>query len=136
MPTVSPQIFVNLPVHDLPSAKDFYTALGYAINPQFTNEDAACVVLSDTIYVMLLVHPFFRTFTSKDICNTATHTEAILCLSANDRAAVDALVARALQAGGKEPKPVQDLGFMYGRSFTDLDGHHWEVMTMLGAPPQ
>lgn len=132
---MSTQIFVNLPVRDLPRAKAFYTALGYSINPQFTNDDAACVVVSDTIYVMLLVHPFFRTFTPKDICNTATHTEAILCLSADDRASVDALVERALQAGGSAPKPTQDLGFMYGRSFTDLDGHHWEVMTMLGAPP-
>ncbi|SEM08890.1 hypothetical protein SAMN05428989_3016 [Pseudoxanthomonas sp. GM95] len=130
-----PQIFINLPVRDLSAAKAFYTALGYTINPQFTNDDAACVVLSDTIYVMLLVHSFFRTFTPKEICDTSTHTEAIMCLSAEDKAGVDALVGRALQAGGAEPKPTQDLCFMYGRSFTDLDGHHWEVMCMLGAPP-
>lgn len=133
---MSTQIFINLPVRDLPAAKGFYTALGYTINPQFTNDDAACVVVSETIFVMLLVHPFFSTFTPRAICDTATHTEAILCLSADDKAGVDALVERALQAGGAEPKPVQDLGFMYGRSFTDLDGHHWEVMTMLAAPPR
>lgn len=132
MPT---RMFVNLPVRDLPKAKAFYTALGYTINPQFTNDDAACVVISETIYVMLLVHPFFSTFTPKAICDTSLQTEAILCLSAGDKAGVDALAERALAAGGGEPKPVQDLGFMYGRSFTDLDGHHWEVMCMSGPPP-
>jgi len=131
---MSTQVFINLPVRDLPAAKAFYTALGYRINPQFTNDDAACVVISDTIHVMLLVHPFFRTFTTKDICDTSRHTEAILCLSADSRQAVDALTERALQAGGSQPSPTQDLGFMYGRSFTDLDGHHWEVMVMLGQP--
>jgi uncharacterized protein len=132
---MSTQVFINLPVLDLPVAKAFYTALGYSINPQFSNDDAACVVISDSIHVMLLVHPFFRTFTSKDICDTSRQTEVILCLSADSREAVDALTERALQAGGTQPSPTQDLGFMYGRSFTDPDGHHWEVMVMLGQPP-
>ncbi|WP_313929167.1 VOC family protein [Pseudoxanthomonas sp.] len=124
------QIFVNLPVRDLDRSKAFFTALGYANNPQFTDENAACIVISDTIYVMLLVEPFFQGFTRKTICNARTHTEAILCLSAESRAGVDALADKALAAGGSETLEAKDYGFMYQRSFQDPDGHQWEVVHM------
>ncbi|PZQ20515.1 MAG: glyoxalase/bleomycin resistance/extradiol dioxygenase family protein, partial [Stenotrophomonas acidaminiphila] len=124
------QIFVNLPVRDLDRSKAFFTALGYANNPQFTDENAACLVISDTIYVMLLVEPFFQGFTRKTICNARTHTEAILCLSAESRAGVDALADKALAAGGSETLEAKDYGFMYQRSFQDPDGHQWEVVHM------
>ena len=124
------QIFVNLPVRDLDRSKAFFTALGYANNPQFTDENAACIVISDTIYVMLLVEPFFQGFTRKTICDARTHTEAILCLSAESRAGVDALADKALAAGGSETLEAKDYGFMYQRSFQDPDGHQWEVVHM------
>ncbi|MBD9437739.1 VOC family protein [Pseudoxanthomonas sp. PXM03] len=124
------QIFVNLPVRDLDASKAFFRALGYASNPQFTDENAACVVISDSIYVMLLVEPFFQGFTRKAICDSRTHTEMILCLSAESRAAVDSMVDKALAAGGSEPMEAKDYGFMYQRSFQDLDGHLWEVVHM------
>lgn len=127
---MSRQIFVNLPVRDLEASKAFFRALGYANNPQFTDENAACVVISESIYVMLLVEPFFQGFTRKAICDSRTHTEVILCLSADSRAAVDSMVDRALAAGGGEPMEAKDYGFMYQRSFQDLDGHLWEVVHM------
>ena len=127
---MSKQIFINLPVNDLAKAKAFYTAIGHSINPKFSDDNAACVVISDTIYVMLLVHPFFQGFTTKAICNTATHIEALLALSMESRADVDAVMEKALAAGGKEPSPARDLGFMYQRTFEDLDGHTWEVFHM------
>ena len=127
---MSTQIFVNLPVRDLDRSKAFFTALGYANNPQFTDENAACIVISDTIYVMLLVEPFFQGFTRKTICDARTHTEAILCLSAESRAGVDALADKAIAAGGSVTLEAKDYGFMYQRSFQDLDGHLWEVVHM------
>ena len=127
---MSTQIFVNLPVRDLPASRAFFGALGYSANLKFTNDDAACLVISDTIYVMLLVEPFFQGFTRKTICDARTHTEVILCLSADSRSAVDALVDKALAAGGSEPMEAKDYGFMYQRSFQDLDGHLWEVVHM------
>ena len=127
---MSTQIFVNLPVRDLPASRAFFGALGYRANLKFTNDDAACLVISDTIYVMLLVEPFFQGFTRKTICDARTHTEVILCLSADSRSAVDELVHKALAAGGSEPMEAKDYGFMYQRSFQDLDGHLWEVVHM------
>jgi Predicted lactoylglutathione lyase len=127
---MSHQIFVNLPVRDLDASKALFSALGYASNPQFTDENAACVVISDSIYVMLLVEPFFQGFTRKAICDSRTHTEMILCLSAESRAAVDSMVDKALAAGGSEPMEAKDYGFMYQRSFQDIDGHLWEVVHM------
>ncbi|MBA3930010.1 MAG: glyoxalase/bleomycin resistance/extradiol dioxygenase family protein [Xanthomonas sp.] len=124
------QIFVNLPVRDLPASTAFFNALGYATNPNFSNDDASCIVVSDTIYVMLLVEPFFQGFTRKAICDARTHTEAILCLSAESRAGVDALADKALAAGGSETLEAKDYGFMYQRSFQDLDGHQWEIVHM------
>jgi predicted lactoylglutathione lyase len=127
---MSTQIFVNLPVRDLAASRAFFNALGYLTNPQFTNEDAACLVISDTIHVMLLVEPFFQGFTRKTICDARTHTEVILCLSADSRAAVDDMVGKALAAGGSEPIEAKDYGFMYQRGFQDIDGHLWEVVHM------
>ncbi|MFF2621112.1 VOC family protein [Oerskovia jenensis] len=124
------QIFVNLPVADLEKSKAFYTQLGFTINAQFTDENASCVVISDTIYVMLLTHEFFRRFTPKDIVDARTSTEAINAISAESRPGVDDLADRALAAGGSQTNPPQDEGFMYSRSFSDLDGHLWEVMYM------
>lgn len=127
---MSTQIFVNLPVRDLDKAKAFFSALGYASNPQFTDENAACVVISDSIYVMLLVEPFFQGFTRKPLCDARTHTEVLLCLSVGSRGEVDVMVAKALSAGGREPMEAKDYGFMYQRGFEDLDGHLWEVVHM------
>ena len=127
-------IFINLPVADLEAAKAFYSALGYTINLQFTDENASCVVVSDVIHVMLLTKPFFAGFTTRPLVDAHQATQVINCLSAQDRAAVDALVDKAVAAGGGEPMPPRDLGFMYQRSFQDLDGHLWEVVHMQGAP--
>ncbi|MFE9253615.1 VOC family protein [Streptomyces sp. NPDC006879] len=124
------KIFVNLPVKDLDAAKDFWGKLGYTFNPQFTDDNAASMVISDSIFVMLLTHKRFADFTDKDIADTAATTEALLCLSAESRAEVDELAEKALAAGGAELRPASDHGFMYGRAFEDLDGHNWEVMWM------
>ncbi|MES9521611.1 VOC family protein [Streptomyces capoamus] len=123
-------IFVNLPVNDLEAAKEFFTALGYSINPQFSNDDAASVVISETIVAMLLTKPFYATFTKKEIANATTTSEVLICLSAESREKVDELLDRAIAAGGTETGPTQDHGFMYGRAFDDLDGHTWEIMWM------
>ncbi|WP_328538903.1 VOC family protein [Streptomyces sp. NBC_00344] len=123
-------IFVNLPVKDLEVSKSFFTALGYSINPQFTDENAACVVVSDTIYAMLLTEPFFKQFTRKSIADATTTTEVLVCLSAESREAVDRLADTALASGGTPANDTQDQGPMYGRSFQDPDGHIWEVMYM------
>jgi predicted lactoylglutathione lyase len=132
------QIFVNLPVKDLARSKAFFTELGYSFNPQFTNDQGACMVISDTIYAMLLTEPFFQTFTKKPVADATRATEVILCLSCDSRAQVDQLVAKAVAAGGTAPNPVQDHGFMYGHGFQDLDGHLWELayMDMSAAPAQ
>lgn len=125
------QIFVNLPVADLPKAKAFYEAIGAVNNPQFSDDTTACMVVSDTIYVMLLTHSKWATFTRKPIVDAHAASEVMLCLSADDRAAVDVMVAAAAAHGGKsDVNPAQDHGFMYGRSFEDVDGHVWEVMFM------
>jgi hypothetical protein len=125
------QIFVNLPVKDLDRSVAFFTALGYRFNPQFTNENATCMIVSeDHVYVMLLVEPFFQTFTSKAIADARTSTEVLLCLSCESRAQVDELVAKAVAAGGSTPTKAQDRGFMYQHGYQDLDGHVWELMYM------
>ncbi|MEU8472927.1 VOC family protein [Streptomyces sp. NPDC029006] len=123
-------IFVNLPVTDLDASKRFFTELGYTINPQFSDEKAASVVISDTIVVMLLTKPFYATFTKKEIADATTTNEVMLCLSAESREQVDELVDRAIAAGGAATGENQDHGSMYGRAFEDLDGHIWEVMWM------
>ncbi|WP_368497361.1 VOC family protein [Herbiconiux sp. A18JL235] len=123
-------IFVNLPVADLDASKAFYEALGFAINPQFTDENASCVVMSDTVYVMLLTHPYFSTFTTKEIADARTTTEVQNAVGLESREAVDAMLEKALAAGGTEPKEPQDYGFMYSRAVEDLDGHHWDFLWM------
>ena len=125
------QIFINLPVRDLTKAKAFYEAIGAVNNPQFSDETAACMVWSDTVFVMLLTHAKWATFTKKPIADARQASEAMLALSADDRQAVDAMVSAAGAHGGKaDVNPTQDLGFMYGRSFEDLDGHIWETFHM------
>jgi uncharacterized protein len=124
-------IFVNLPVRDLPQAIAFYEAIGAVKNEQFTDHTAACMVFSETIFVMLLTHDKFRQFTPKTIADARESTEVLICVSADSREAVDDTLAKAEAAGGNpDPGPKQDHGFMYGRSFEDLDGHIWEVMWM------
>ncbi|KAB0682655.1 VOC family protein [Aureimonas leprariae] len=124
-------IFVNLPVSDVARSTAFYEAVGAAKNPQFSNDQASCMVFSDTIHAMLLAHDFYRTFTKKEIADTRRVSAALICVSADSRAEVDGIVEKAGQAGGTlDPGPVQDYGFMYGRSFEDPDGHVWEVMWM------
>lgn len=123
-------IFVNLPVADLPKARAFYEAIGFTNNPQFTDETAACMVLSDVIHVMLLTHEKFAQFTPKAIADSKATSEVLICISEDSREGVDAITEKALAAGGREPRDAQDYGFMYGRSFEDPDGHIWEPMWM------
>lgn len=124
---MSQQIFVNLPVKDLNKSITFFTSLGYTVNPQFTNEDAACLVVSEKIYFMLLIEKFFNTFTSKKIIDTRTEVEVINALMVDSRKEVDELVDKAFNAGARKYRDPEELGFMYSRSFEDLDGHLWEV---------
>jgi len=128
---MSTQIFVNLPVKDLDKSVAFFTALGYTFNPQFTDKNATCMIVSeDHIYVMLLVESFFKTFTPKPIADANKTTEVLVCLSCDSREAVDAMVEKALSAGGSTPNPPQDHGFMYQHGYQDLDGHLWELVYM------
>lgn len=127
---MSTKIFVNLPVKDLPRSIGFFTKLGYTFNPQFTNEQATCMIISDDIYAMLLVEERFKDFTKKEIADATKTTEVLLCLSAESREAVDDMVNKAVAAGGKAPNDKQDHGFMYGWGYEDLDGHLWEIMWM------
>lgn len=124
------QIFVNLPVRDLPRSMAFFKALGYSVNPQFTNELAACLELGPQLYAMLLTEPFFKGFTGRPIADARECTEVLTCLSCESRAEVDALVAKALAAGGSAPRPPVDHGFMYSHGFEDPDGHIWELVHM------
>jgi predicted lactoylglutathione lyase len=127
---MSRMIFVNLPVQDLTKSVEFFSALGFEFNQQFTDDNATCMVVSEHACVMLLVRPFFATFTTKDVADSATTTGAVVALSAASREEVDALADKALELGGRMIKEPQDEGYMYGRSFYDLDGHAWEVMWM------
>ncbi|MDO8266414.1 MAG: VOC family protein [Moraxellaceae bacterium] len=124
------QIYVNLPVKDLNRSIGFFSSLGYSFNEQFTNENATCMIVSENIYVMLLVEPFFQTFTSKTICDATKQVEVLICLSCESRAAVDDMVAKAEAAGGTVPLPPKDHGFMYEHRYQDLDGHVWELVFM------
>jgi uncharacterized protein len=123
-------IFVNLPVSDLERSKRFFTALGYSINPQFSDDSCASVVFSDTIYAMLLTEARFRDFTPRQVADAHTSSEALLCLGQPSREKVDEIADKALANGGSRVSDPQDHGFMYGRSFADPDGHIWEVMWM------
>ena len=124
------KIFVNLPVKDLKQSIEFFTKLGYTFNPQFTDETATCMIVAEDIYVMLLTHDKFKTFTPKKICDATKSTEVLVCLSCESRAQVDEQVRKAVAAGGTTYNEPQDHGFMYGHGFQDLDGHIWELMWM------
>ncbi len=130
------QIFVNLPIADMAKSQAFFKALGYSFNPDFTNEMGASLVLGENLFAMLLVHEFFKGFTAKPLADAKASTEVIVCLSCESREQVDSLVAKAVAAGGKAPRPVQDHGFMYAHGFEDLDGHIWELVYMSGMPPK
>lgn len=123
-------IFVNLPVNDIDASRKFFTELGYSINAQFSDETTASVVISDTIVVMLLAREKYAEFTKKEIADATKTSEVLIALSAESREKVDELVDKALAAGGTAAGETQDLGFMYGRSFDDLDGHTFEVVWM------
>lgn len=130
-------IFVNLPVRDLPATMAYYKALGFDHDPQFTDETAAAIVISDTIFVMALTYDKFRQFSSNPIPDAHAQTGALYALSRDSRADVDAIAEGALKAGGRETREVQDLGFMYSRAIADLDGHVWEYFHMdMGQAPQ
>ena len=120
-------IFVNLPVKDLDRSVAFFTRLGFTFNPQFTDENATCMVISDTIYVMLLVEKFFKTFTKKEISDATKTTEAIVSLMMDSREQVDELADQAMLAGAKPSAQLEEMPGMYARNFEDLDGHLWEV---------
>lgn len=124
------KIFVNLPIKNLNQSVEFFTQLGFSFNPQFTDETATCMVVSDEIFVMLLTEEKFKMFTPKDICDATKSTEVLVCLSCDSREEVDTMVRKALNAGGTTYKDPQDHGFMYGHGFQDLDGHIWELMYM------
>lgn len=127
---MSTKIFVNLPVKDLNRSINFFTRLGFSFNTHFTNDQGACMIVSEDIFVMLLVEKCFKTLTKKQVADATKSTEAILALSAESREAVDELVSRALKAGATIPNRKQDQGWMYGHGFQDPDGHLWESVYM------
>lgn len=124
------QIFVNLPVKNLNKSIEFFTRLGFTFNPQFTDENATCMIVDENIFVMLLVDKYFKTFMPKEICDTSKSAEVLVALSFESRAEVDEIVAKAIAAGGSTYKEPNDMGFMYQHGFQDLDGHLWEVFFM------
>jgi uncharacterized protein len=127
---MSTQIFVNLPVKDLKQSIEFFTKLSFQFNPQFTDETATCMIVSETIFVMLLTREKFKTFTPNEICDATKSTEVLVCLSMESREKVDEMVRNAIAAGGTTYNEPQDHGFMYAHGFQDLDGHIWELMYM------
>ena len=129
------QLFVNLPVRNLDKTVEFFSALGFSFNPDFTDENATCMIVNDGAYVMLLVESYFKTFTSKSIAATADTAEAIMSFSLESREAVDEVIRTALTSGGTASEEAQDYGFMYTHSFQDPDGHLWEVVWMDPAGP-
>lgn len=127
----STKIFVNLPVSDLKKTMNSFSELGFKFNPMFTDENAACMVISEDIYAMLLVEKFFKSFIpDKEICDAKKSAEAIVALSTKSRKEVDVLIRKVVTAGGSEYREAQDYGWMYGRAFQDINGHIWEVVYM------
>lgn len=124
------KIFINLPVGDLTKSIDFFTKLGFSFNPQFTDEKATCMIISENIFAMLLTKPFFKTFTRKEIADAKKNTEVLLALDAESKEKVEEMVKSAVAAGGSVYMPPQDHGWMYQHSFADLDGHQWEILYM------
>ena len=121
---------MDLPAKDLNKTIEFFTKLGFKFNPQFTDENATCMIVGEDIFVMLLVEKFFKTFTKKEICDTSKNTEVIVALSVEGREKVDQMINKAIEAGGTESREPQDHGWMYGRSFEDINGHIWEIIYM------
>jgi predicted lactoylglutathione lyase len=130
------QLFINLPVADPKKSVAFFNALGFSQNPQFKDDNGACIVISETILVMLTTHARFRDFTPKAVCDTSKAVEVLLTLSCGSRAEVDDLVAKAIAAGGSTYDKPEDYGFMYSHSFVDPDGHGWGLMHMNAMPTQ
>ncbi|MDO3627175.1 VOC family protein [Mucilaginibacter sp. BT774] len=124
------KIFINLPVKDLERSKAFFNGLGYSFNPQFTDDKAACMVISEHIYVMLLVESYFKTFTKKEVGNAHLATEVLLALDAASREEVQQTITKATELGGSIYSEPQDHGWMYQHSFADPDGHQWEIVYM------
>jgi predicted lactoylglutathione lyase len=123
-------IFVNIPTNDLERAKAFYTGLGFGINPLFTDENAACIVVDDNVFFMVLTKEYFSTFTEKEVVDPRTHAQALIALGRDSREAVDAIVEAGLAHGGSEPTAPQDYGFMYSRDLDDPDGNGIEFVWM------
>jgi uncharacterized protein len=121
-------IYINLPVKDLKRSMGFFQRLGFTFNEQFTDEKAACLVIGDNIYSMLITEPFFRTFTNKEICDAHSNTEVLIAIDVDSREEVDEMVKKAVEAGGSTYMEPQDHGWMYYHSFADPDGHQWEVL--------
>ena len=133
------KLFVNLAVEDLKRSMEFFSVLGFEFDRRFCDDNAACVIVSQEAFVMLLTRPFFKTFTRREVCDTSRQTEGLYALSCTSRAEVDQMVERAIEAGGSRAMDPIDHGFMYASSFYDPDGHHWEVLWMdpktLETPP-
>jgi predicted lactoylglutathione lyase len=127
---MSTKVFVNLAVKNLNTSIEFFKGLGFAFNPQFTDESAACMVISDDGYVMLLTEAKFKEFTQKEIADATKTTEVLTCLAVDSKGEVNRLVDTALAAGATQAREPMDYGFMFGRSFNDLDGHIWEIIWM------
>jgi uncharacterized protein len=130
MDIMATKIFVNLPVKDLKKSISFFTQLGFSFNPQFTDEQATCMIIGENIFAMLLVEERFKDFTKKPISDARKSTEVLLALDAESREAVDTMVKNAVKAGGSVYSDPQDHGWMYGHSFADPDGHQWEILYM------
>ena len=122
------QIFINLPVKDLKKTMAFFEKLGFTFNMQFTDDNAACMIIGENIYAMLLLEKFFKTFTNKEIADAKKTTEVLIAIDAESRQSVDEMIKKAVEAGGSTYRNPQDNGWMYGHSFADLDGHQWEVL--------
>lgn len=122
------KVFVNLPVKNIVETKEFFTKLGFSFNNQFTNESAACMIINDDSYIMLLTHPRFQEFTKKKIADPDKTCQVLVAISAESREQVDAMFQNAIKAGGKQARETQDYGFMYGRTFEDINGHTWEAI--------
>jgi len=124
------KIFLNLAVKDLNRAVSFYNGLGFSTNPKFSNEKGACLVIDENIFVMILVEEFYQTFTKKQICDSTTTSEALIAISVDTREQVDEMMGKAIKSGGTDYNQINDYGWMYQRTFLDVDGHHWEVFFM------
>lgn len=124
------KIFLNLPVKDLNQSITFFTQLGFSFNQKFTNEKGTCLIVGENINVMLLIEEFYKTFTEKEICNTETTSEVLIAISVETRKRVDEIMEKVVKAGGIDYMKMQDYGWMYQRTFLDIDGHHWEVFFM------